>query len=223
MIDTSCPHCGCEIAPFREKGDVIRYSCRNPLVPNSAPRGLLCVEREAHNNTKRERDEARAHWGTESMNAAQFLSEKTKAIAERDEARADAHNYREGYHIYSLQADSAGRERDEAQERECAAIESWWEEHQRALREGQRVVEAREQNAKLLEETITYWKERERIALNAASEHSESVSKLHRRAQRVEAQNAKLREIAEWAVDNIFHKCTEDLIRAELEELKQLK
>ena len=41
------------------------------------------------------------------------------------------------------------RERDEAQERECAAIESWWEENQRALREGQRVVEAREQNAKL--------------------------------------------------------------------------
>ena len=34
-----------------------------------------------------ERDEARAHWGTESMNAAQFFGEKTKAIAERDEAR----------------------------------------------------------------------------------------------------------------------------------------
>jgi len=34
----------------------------------------------------RERDEARAHWGTESMNAAQFFGEKTKAIAERDEA-----------------------------------------------------------------------------------------------------------------------------------------
>ena len=42
-------------------------------------------------------------------------------------------------------------ERDEAHERECAAIESWWEEHQRALREGQRVVELREQNAKLRE------------------------------------------------------------------------
>jgi len=41
------------------------------------------------------------------------------------------------------------RERDEAQEIECAAIESWWEENQRALREGQRVVEAGEQNAKL--------------------------------------------------------------------------
>ncbi len=41
------------------------------------------------------------------------------------------------------------RERDEAQEIECAAIESWWEENQRALREGQRVVEAGEQSAKL--------------------------------------------------------------------------
>jgi len=49
----------------------------------------------------------------------------------------------------------AERERDEAQERGCAAIESWWEEHQRALREGQRVVEAREQNAKLRE--IAQW------------------------------------------------------------------
>ena len=35
----------------------------------------------------RERDEARAHWGTESMNAAQFFGEKTKAIYERDEAK----------------------------------------------------------------------------------------------------------------------------------------
>jgi hypothetical protein len=47
------------------------------------------------------------------------------------------------------------RERDEAQERECAAIESWWEEHQRALREGQRVVDARKQNTKLRE--IAEW------------------------------------------------------------------
>jgi chromosome segregation ATPase len=37
----------------------------------------------------RERDEARVHWGTESMNAAQFFGEKTKAIAERDEAREE--------------------------------------------------------------------------------------------------------------------------------------
>ena len=35
---------------------------------------------------ERERNEAREHWGTESMNAAQFFGEKTKAIAERDEA-----------------------------------------------------------------------------------------------------------------------------------------
>jgi hypothetical protein len=85
----------------------------------------------------------------------ELRKELEHARKERDEARADAHNYKEGYHIYSLQADSAERERDEAQERECAAIESWWEEHQRALREGQRVVEAREQNAKLRE--IAQW------------------------------------------------------------------
>jgi len=36
---------------------------------------------------------------------------------ERDEARADAHNYKEGYYIYSLQAESAERERDELREK----------------------------------------------------------------------------------------------------------
>lgn len=57
-----------------------------------------------------------------------------------------------GYQVPCVDIDFARkleRERDEAQERECAAIESWQEEHQMALREGQRVVEAREQNAKL--------------------------------------------------------------------------
>jgi len=88
--------------------------------------------------------------------------------------------------------------------------------------------EARERNAKLLEETITYWKERERIALNAASEHSESLSKLHRRTQRVEAQNAKLRDIAKRAIETIPY--TEGygefsyaaaVLRAELDQLKE--
>lgn len=47
------------------------------------------ILRKLLKDAESERDEARAHWGTESMNAAQFLSEKTKAIAERDEARAE--------------------------------------------------------------------------------------------------------------------------------------
>ena len=46
-----------------------------------------CVDLEFARKLERERDEARVHWGTESMNAAQFFGEKTKAIAERDEAR----------------------------------------------------------------------------------------------------------------------------------------
>jgi len=82
--------------------------------------------------------------------------------------------------------------------------------------------EAREENAKLL----TYWKERERIALNAASEHSESVSKLHRRAQRVEAQNTKLRDIAERAIEMLEFNAhskhgTIVQLRYELDQLKQ--
>jgi hypothetical protein len=47
--------------------------------------------------------------------------------------------------------------------------------------------------------------------------------KLERERDEAREENARLRDIAEWAVDNIFHKCTEDLIRAELKELKQLK
>jgi hypothetical protein len=43
--------------------------------------------RDELDKLKRERDEARKHWGTESMNAAEFFGKKTKAIAERDEAR----------------------------------------------------------------------------------------------------------------------------------------
>lgn len=77
-------------------------------------------------------------------------------------------------------------------------------------------------------------KERERDeALKALKEHEEGkpTAIVHRAfyktvvRERDEAreQSAKFRDIAEWAVDNIFHKCTEDLIRAELEELKQLK
>ena len=58
---------------------------------------------------------------------------------------SDAHDFAE----MTWLARRLERERDEAQERECAAIESWWEEYQRALREGQRVVELREENAKL--------------------------------------------------------------------------
>jgi hypothetical protein len=72
-----------------------------------------------------------------------------KLERERDEARKALEFRRELYKVQEQYLETARRERDEAQERECAAIESWWEEHQRALREGQRVVEAREQNAKL--------------------------------------------------------------------------
>jgi len=47
---------------------------------------------------------------------------------ERDEARADAHNYKEGYYIYSLQAESAERERDELQEKyDTLAVENMLE------------------------------------------------------------------------------------------------
>jgi len=89
MSDTNCPFCGCEIAPFREKKDVIRYSCRNPLVPNSAPRGPLCRELEAHNHTKRERDEAREEANKPSgayEDATNYYARIIELINERDKA-----------------------------------------------------------------------------------------------------------------------------------------
>lgn len=52
----------------------------------------------------RERDEAREEWGKASMDAAQLLSEKTKVMAERDEAREFADRYRVAY--CSLRGDS---------------------------------------------------------------------------------------------------------------------
>jgi len=167
MSDTSCPHCGAEkscrsvceiIEPTSPLYQAMPFRCGS----KNRDQSELCREREAHNQTKRERNSARA----------KFVA----AIDGRDMANEEADKLRE-------------------------------------------------QNAKLLEETITYWKERERIALNAASEHSESVSKLHRRAQRVEAQNAKLREIAEKAITAVVlwagsRTNSASKLRAELDQLK---
>lgn len=105
---------------------------------------------------ERERDEARAerdilrlHAQREAEQHDRMVGELEKVYAERDEAREQNAKLREIHDKAITAFQKAERERDEAQERECAAIESWWEEHQRALREGQRVVELREQNAKL--------------------------------------------------------------------------
>jgi hypothetical protein len=66
--------------------------------------------------------------------------------------------------------------------------------------------------------------ERERGEANTKlQEVSSKLAEALRERDEARVEIAKLRDIAEWAVDNIFHKCTEDLIRAELEEIKQLK
>ncbi len=56
---------------------------------------LSVADRRLITKFKRERDEARKYWGTESMNAAQFFGEKTKAIYERDKAREALREARE--------------------------------------------------------------------------------------------------------------------------------
>ena len=62
---------------------------------------------------EQERNEARVHWGTESMNAAQFFGEKTKAIAERDEAREQ---YDDLATEHILAVNKICNERDEARQ-----------------------------------------------------------------------------------------------------------
>lgn len=47
---------------------------------------------------ERERDEAREEWGKASMDAAQLLSEKTKVMKERDEAREDLEEEKRFHH-----------------------------------------------------------------------------------------------------------------------------
>ena len=69
-----------------------------------------------------------------------------------DTPETDAQRFGDGRHPYVATdfARKLERERDEARERERVAIVSWEEEHQRALREGQRVVEAREKVKELI-------------------------------------------------------------------------
>jgi hypothetical protein len=68
---------------------------------------------------------------------------------ELNEARFDLDFSRRLADWQSKTIDDLTAQRDEARERERVAIVSWEEERQRALREGQRVVEAMEKNAKL--------------------------------------------------------------------------
>jgi len=67
MSDANCPHCG---TPHRCCGTkIVRLSCR---VPNKTIQTPLCLEREAHNKTKHERDEAITALDKMSKYLAQF-------------------------------------------------------------------------------------------------------------------------------------------------------
>lgn len=78
------------------------------------------------------------------------MNHARKLESERDEAREDL-EFRRGLYAHLCEAykvkeeylETAKRERGEARERERVAIASWDEERQRALREGECVLEAR--------------------------------------------------------------------------------
>lgn len=78
------------------------------------------VPAEFARKLERERDEAREEWGKASMDAAQLLSEKTKVMAERDEALEELEEYRSiaeniGAEKAISEKERAIRERDELQ------------------------------------------------------------------------------------------------------------
>jgi hypothetical protein len=81
-----------------------------------------------------------------------FAKAGGREMSDRPTPETDAQGYGDGRHPYVATdfARKLERERDEARERERVAIVSWEEEHQRALREGQRVVEAREKVKELI-------------------------------------------------------------------------
>jgi hypothetical protein len=101
---------------------------------------------------------------------------------ERDEARTELEMWRDGNIIHLFHRDElekTERERDEARERERVAIASWDEERQRALREGERVLEARRERdeawealKKCREDSICYAEHMRRCGYVAAYKES---------------------------------------------------
>jgi hypothetical protein len=97
MIDTSCPHCGAEkscrsvceiIEPTSPLYQAMPFRCGS----KNRDQSDLCREREAHNNTKRERDEARlkaASWIHEWRAFLEFCrnldQDANDRVSERDE------------------------------------------------------------------------------------------------------------------------------------------
>jgi len=98
----------------------------------------------AINNSTPETDKQEA---MDNGDTAPLLDFARNLERERDEARAAL----SGRTVSCSHCDQVAVERDEARERERVAIASWDEERQRALREGERVVEARELARELLD------------------------------------------------------------------------
>jgi hypothetical protein len=120
MSDTNCPYCG-EPEETDTPSNITIYRCGTQIFPNnsSAPT-LICDlgkdlrrEREAHNQTKRKRDEARQ----EINNIRKTLSESGEAIGNgvHDFSIIEmVKNIIQSKNYFIQKSDSAERERDEA-------------------------------------------------------------------------------------------------------------
>lgn len=97
------------IASGGDWSPVLRETCRR-LERERDEWAAMC------GNYKQERDEAREEWGKASMDAAQLLSEKTKVMAERDEAREALRDMLSGWrYIRKVHGDLYGVGWDRAQ------------------------------------------------------------------------------------------------------------
>jgi hypothetical protein len=134
MSDTNCPYCG-EPEETDTPSCITIYRCGTRIYPNgSSETPLICDlgrdlrrEREAHNQTKRERDEARKHlkeieeYGTDEINAAvdlrrnlaQALVDLDDMQYQRDFSRRNHALAVESMSVWKERAEKAERERDE--------------------------------------------------------------------------------------------------------------
>lgn len=83
---TSCPHCGSK--PSSVFWNVFECETSVNKRGDKITRTSLCREREAHNNTKTERDEAQYKLEDARQSLEVAMEDLSEAKRERDEARA---------------------------------------------------------------------------------------------------------------------------------------
>lgn len=198
MSDMYCPHCGAA-ENLKNRGGL--FACGSNFGPYQTE---LCREREAHNKTKRERDEAREerdHWKTEYEIVEARLCGKKHP---RDNGIFSEHEI-----IPKLE-----RERDEAIAERKASAADWLKQIEQA---NARVSRALQQFA-LAERERDEAREMQAKALRERESTEREVEAMLERAIKAERERDAARaELEMWRDGNILH----EIHRDELEEAKR--